>query len=75
MASKLRVFRVVLPVVFEVEARSEQEAEDKAADTAPDAFAVGVDAIDTHPATEVEDITEAFNERKRRLAERRLARD
>ena len=75
MASKLRVFRVVLPVVFEVEARSEQEAEDKAADTAPDAFAVGVDAIDTHAATEVEDITEAFHERKRRLAERRLARD
>ena len=75
MASKLRVFRVVLPVVFEVEARSEQEAEQKAADTAPDAFAVGVDAIDTHDATEVEDITEAFNERKRRLAERRLARD
>ena len=74
MASKLRVFRVVLPVVFEVEARSEQEAEQKAADTAPDAFAVGVDAIDTHDATEVEDITEAFNERKRRLAQR-LAKD
>ena len=74
MASKLRVFRVVLPVVFEVEARSEQEAEQKAADTAPDAFAVGVDAIDTHDATEVEDITEAFHERKRRLAQR-LAKD
>ena len=75
MTRKLRVFRVVLPVVFEVEARSEEEAEEKAADTAPDAFAVGVDAIDTHAATEVEDITEAFHERKRRLAERRLARD
>jgi len=41
--AQAQVFRVVLPCV-RGGARSEQEAEDKAADTAPDAFAVGVDA-------------------------------
>ena len=70
MPRKLRVFRVVLPVVFEVEARDADEAEAKAAEVALDAFAFGVDAVDTLNDVEVEDITEAFNERKRRLAER-----
>ena len=70
MPRKLRVFRVVLPVVFEVEAKDADEAEAKAAEVALDVFALGVDAVDTLNDVEVEDITEAFNERKRRLAER-----
>jgi len=54
--------------VFEVEARGADEAEAKAAEVALDAFALGVDAVDTINEVEVEDITDSFNERKRRLA-------
>ena len=69
MPKARKVFRVVLPVVFEVEASNAEEAEEKAVEAAMDTFAVGVDAVDTHNAQEVDDITEGFNERARRLAE------